>query len=104
MQEHGDARSSRVSLAGTFSPLEYGALLCDNFEFPITKEMLLSISPKLHNLVFAAVDLYCGQIGYHDFDGWISGLNLFLEAGSRSFVDWYIPRTRCLISTLRVVD
>ena len=104
MQEHGDARSSRVSLAGTFSPLEYGALLCDDFEFLITEEMLLLMSPKLHDLVFAVVDLYCGQIAYRDFDGWISRLSLLLEAGSRSFMDWYVPRTQCLISTLRVVD
>ena len=71
------------------SPLLHGALFCGDVAFPMTREMLLSISPKLHDLVFTATtatDASCGQWSY-DLDDELQDVSSFLEAGSRSFME-----------------
>ncbi|KAI1785129.1 hypothetical protein LXA43DRAFT_1066173 [Ganoderma leucocontextum] len=85
-QEDGSARSPRLSSALRLLPI---APFCGNVQFPMTKELLLAISPKLHDLAFTTIDPACGQIAGYDFDEDLQNLSCFLEAGSRSFKEWY---------------
>ncbi|KAM5537263.1 hypothetical protein V8D89_008993 [Ganoderma adspersum] len=88
-----DLQSAESSKASGPSPLLHGALFCGDVVFPMTREMLLSISPKLHDLVFTATtatDASCGQWSY-DLDDELQDVSSFLEAGSRNFMEGTAP-------------
>ncbi|KAI1795376.1 hypothetical protein LXA43DRAFT_1058521 [Ganoderma leucocontextum] len=81
-QEDGSAQSPRLSSALRLLPI---ALFCGDVQFSMIKELLLAISPKLHDLAFTTINPACGQIAGYDLDEDLQDLSCFLEAGSRSF-------------------
>ena len=73
------------------APPLHGALFCGDVAFPMTREILLSISRKLHDIVFTSMsadDASCGQWAY-DLKDELQDVSSFLEAGSRSFMEGY---------------
>ena len=71
------------------SPPLHGALFCGDVAFPMTRGVLLSISRKLHDIVFTSMipeDASCGQWSY-DLDDELQDVSSFVEAGSRSFME-----------------
>nr|VWO96084.1 MSP1 protein-like protein [Ganoderma boninense] len=71
------------------SPLLHGAIFCGEVAFPMNGDVLLSISPRLHDLVFAT-NTSCGEWS-HDLDDDLLDLSWFLEAGSRNFLQRTAP-------------